>query len=455
MLSAIPPIINSLTGSMATNIGAVAPTAHQTIGVNSAGNSWALRTPGWLDTAQTWSAAQSIAVGGTINLFNTADQTTNYERLTLDWSGNVVRFFTAAGGTGAQRDLRIGQSTGAYLNVSQNYPRFTATTNGTIAGTGNLFQIGTTSTASSGTYNGLAIVNTYQQSSTAGGVDFLIDRTNTSVGSGSQYLIIGKVAGSAVFRVDPTGQLFINTIVDNAGNNTPLTLQTRDFSAAATAVRMSTGSFTNSSGTVIGVSVNPNDATTGTGGITALQVNLAGAGTGSGAKKLASFQQAGVEKAAIPSYCVSLPITLGRSAVAQSVTGTLTETTLATITVPANSLGANGRVRITTVWSMTNSANNKTTRIRYSGASGTSYMAVIHTTSTSYRDQREICNRNATNSQVGGPVGGFGGFGNNPGNTVATSTVDTTVDQTIVITGTLANTGETITLESYLVELIP
>lgn len=91
MLTAIPPIINSLSGSVATSIGATAPTAHQTIGVNSAGTAWALRTPGWLDTAQTWFAAQTFNKQDTSILTFIPSDTTN--------TGNF--YFTHATGAGA------------------------------------------------------------------------------------------------------------------------------------------------------------------------------------------------------------------------------------------------------------------------------------------------------------------------------------------------------------------
>src|SRR5213079_2421852 len=51
---------------------------------------------------------------------------------------------------------------------------------------------------------------------------------------------------------------------------------------------------------------------------------------------------------------------LAQSAVAASVTGTLTETVLATIAIPAGAMGVNGAIRVTALWSYTNSADTKT-----------------------------------------------------------------------------------------------
>jgi hypothetical protein len=146
-------------------------------------------------------------------------------------------------------------------------------------------------------------------------------------------------------------------------------------------------------------------------------------------------------------------IVIGQSAVAQSVTGTTTETTLATITIPAGLMGANGRIEIETLWSFTNSANNKIMRTKFGG---TSYSAVTATTRASFRTSAFVANRNATNSQVGGQNGGIGTelgpYGTGTGSPTTTA-IDTTSAVNITLTAQLANTGETITLEAYSVKL--
>jgi hypothetical protein len=128
-------------------------------------------------------------------------------------------------------------------------------------------------------------------------------------------------------------------------------------------------------------------------------------------------------------------------------TGTVAKTTLATITVPP--MGPNDRLRISTLWSMTNSANNKTFSI---DLAGTNFMAVVHTASTTFKDTREIVNRGSSASQVCFPAAAAGA--NNTGSAVSTGTVATSSATALTLSGTLANTGETITLEAYTVELI-
>ena len=142
---------------------------------------------------------------------------------------------------------------------------------------------------------------------------------------------------------------------------------------------------------------------------------------------------------------------LAASGAAVSHTGDTLEAVLATITVPAGAIGASGVLRITTVWTMTNNANTKTARLRFGGAGGTIYSQVAGSTVPTVRIQAQIHNRNSAAAQVGfistGP-----GFGFAAGSLV-TSAVDTSAAADLVITGQLANSADTITLESILVEI--
>lgn len=146
---------------------------------------------------------------------------------------------------------------------------------------------------------------------------------------------------------------------------------------------------------------------------------------------------------------------LSASAIAQTLTGIVTETTLATITIPAGALGPNGILRVTTLWSHTNSANNKTIAIRLGGTGGTLYAQYNVTATAATRDERQIHNRNSQSSQVGYHVGGgaAGGWGTNSANAAVTSAVDMSAGTTLVIRGAVPTAAETLTLESYLVEV--
>lgn len=145
---------------------------------------------------------------------------------------------------------------------------------------------------------------------------------------------------------------------------------------------------------------------------------------------------------------------LAQSFVPVSAPADTTEDTLATITVPANTLGANGALRITTFWTFTNGANNKTLRARFSGASGTQYLNVTFTTQLEFIGTTVIGNANAMNSQGGYSIGTYSGGTHLQGGSRITSAVDTTASTTIVLTGQKATAGDTLTLEGYMVEVI-
>jgi hypothetical protein len=143
---------------------------------------------------------------------------------------------------------------------------------------------------------------------------------------------------------------------------------------------------------------------------------------------------------------------LAASAVAASHTGDTNETTLATITVPAGAMGANGVLRVSATWNYTSSANNKTFRARLGGLAGDAFHQSTQTTSTRWVAQFVFQNSNNQAVQKGGILQGTGGFGSSS-STVSDGDIDTSSAQDIVLTAQLANTGETITLQQYTVEL--
>jgi hypothetical protein len=142
----------------------------------------------------------------------------------------------------------------------------------------------------------------------------------------------------------------------------------------------------------------------------------------------------------------------GVGAVAQSHTGDLVETTLASVQIPAGLIGPNGVVRISAVWSCTNSANTKTFRIRFGTAagSGTAYLTRTATTSGTVITQQTISNRNSASSQVGAHTSGE--FGAQTA-AVTTSTRNTNNESFVSFSALLDDITETITLESYIVEV--
>lgn len=144
-------------------------------------------------------------------------------------------------------------------------------------------------------------------------------------------------------------------------------------------------------------------------------------------------------------------LVLGSSAVAVSGPADTAENILATVTIPAGAMGTNGRLRIESLWTITNSANNKIPRIRLGGIGGTQFMGRVIGAAATFYNLFTIANRGVTNSQISNQANGDVTISTAA---VVTGTIDTSAAQTLVFTGQKASAGETITLESYLVELI-
>jgi hypothetical protein len=145
------------------------------------------------------------------------------------------------------------------------------------------------------------------------------------------------------------------------------------------------------------------------------------------------------------------PIILGHSGAAVSAAADTAENFLATIPVPAGWMGANGVLRIVTHWVVTNSANLKTARIRYSGNAGTVISSFGATTQPRLRVEGFVFNTSPTVQTTAGTTWAAAG------NAVDASTspaVDTTATTSIVLSVQKATAGETATLSNYIVELL-
>ncbi len=123
------------------------------------------------------------------------------------------------------KDTIVFGDSGGYLNfapaAASGSPKFSYERVSNTSGS--LFRItGVGLTAGAGiTQYGLKIDPTYNQTSTASGVDLLIDRTETAVGSGAQYLINAMVGGVTKFNVTNTGNVYVGNSLSLAGTFTP------------------------------------------------------------------------------------------------------------------------------------------------------------------------------------------------------------------------------------------
>lgn len=142
---------------------------------------------------------------------------------------------------------------------------------------------------------------------------------------------------------------------------------------------------------------------------------------------------------------------LAHSGVAVSAGAVTTEETLFSMTIPGGSMGPNGALRVTTLFTTTNSANNKTMRIKL-GA--TAFAAQVGTTNATFENiPQTIRNRGSEASQVTFPTANAH-TGTATGSAITTGTENTAIDLVLSITGQKATGAEVLTLESYTIELI-
>lgn len=139
-------------------------------------------------------------------------------------------------------------------------------------------------------------------------------------------------------------------------------------------------------------------------------------------------------------------IILAQSSAISSVTGTLVKTNLISYTLPGNVLGANGCLRISGIFSMTSSANIKNIGVSFGGTDILTYNRTL-------TDNQNFClmlkNRSATNAQIVQRSLELDYSGALP-----VSAVDTAANVTISLWGQLSNVGETISVETYTIELL-
>jgi len=132
-----------------------------------------------------------------------------------------------------------------------------------------------------------------------------------------------------------------------------------------------------------------------------------------------------------------------------SLTTSTSVVTLATITIPAGLLGANGKLKIYPLWSTTNNANQKTLRAIFSGST----CSTMVSQSVSNNSGLLIIRNTNSESVQKCSSGLVAGIGSSTGS-IASTTVDTSAATTITITGQLAVGTDTMTLEDLFVEVV-
>lgn len=119
------------------------------------------------------------------------------------------------------------------------------------------------------------------------------------------------------------------------------------------------------------------------------------------------------------------------------LTGTTSETTMLTVSIPASLMNKRGRASVLVVLSLTNNANAKTVKAKVGGQ----IIATVTSTNQNLSAfSTWLLNLNSETSQKS--------------NSAVSFTIDTTIANDFVITGQLANAGDTVTLTAVSLEII-
>lgn len=206
-----------------TAAGTTAPTVHATL--NSVGN-WGFKT-----TVPTHTITLGSTATGFVH-YNTSDQTTNYERVRLSFSGNVFNIASEVGGTGTLRNLSFGNGASKY-----EVGNVTATSSGHELRRDNTSLTNIAAVASSamlsssGTQNLLALYPTISQTSIGGYRGIYLAVYESSTGSGAKELInLGTTTAA-----NGGGTFTSKFKVDNAGVTTVTSSLINTNTAAGTA----------------------------------------------------------------------------------------------------------------------------------------------------------------------------------------------------------------------------
>jgi len=259
-----------------TDRTATAVTADLAILTNNAGTiSEKMRvTAVWLVGIGTSAPTHTFTLGSTstgIAIYNTADQTTNFERLVAQRSANTAFISFQWSGTASARTLRLNATSWTWgSNSNFNIKRWSApffeVTAGSHATTGNLFQLWNwdSSSHSSGTATYFAIVPTIAHTSTAWYTILDLNPTiNTEWSWAKNFILCRKASWTTLFGVDSNGKVNMDATMTAGGTTGNQTINkpagTVNIAAAWTTVTVTNSLVTANS--IVTAVIMTNDAT--------------------------------------------------------------------------------------------------------------------------------------------------------------------------------------------------
>ena len=149
----------------------------------------------------------------------------------------------------------------------------------------------------------------------------------------------------------------------------------------------------------------------------------------------------------------NVPTVLGLSGAAANLTGSVVRTTLATVTVPAGAMTANGQLEVWADWEMTANANQKTFWAQFGGVDVAGSYDTTSASAYGFWVRYVITNANSLTSQRTIFLGNQGGSSATFSATDSLS-VNTANAQTLTLQAQLGNAADTITLRNYRVVLL-
>ena len=145
-----------------------------------------------------------------IDCYNTADHSTNYERVRTYFTSNVGTIDVQQGGTGTYRNLQlVARASGASssITLSRTGPTWFGFAGGTGNAGGPLQQFTSGSSSSSSVVTTLLVGGTHNQSGTAGYIQLDVNPTVLATGSGTRLLQRWAIGGVQKAAMDDGGNL--------------------------------------------------------------------------------------------------------------------------------------------------------------------------------------------------------------------------------------------------------
>jgi hypothetical protein len=134
-----------------------------------------------------------------------------------------------------------------------------------------------------------------------------------------------------------------------------------------------------------------------------------------------------------------------------SWTGSTAEVTLATIVLPAGIMGSNGLLRVTAFWTFTNvGGGTRTPRIKFGG---TNITGNANANTVLSQNMIGLVNNKTALTQTATGLGSANGLGASTATSLSLA-IDTTAAVTILLTGQLSNSTDTIALDRYIIEVV-